>query len=234
MLNEGASLNEIALALGLARNTIEYHVARLHAETRARPQDQIPDLRQTVRHVGTRDRVAELLAEGLGRLEIARRLGLSKSTVSYHARRLGAGVDERCARRYDWSAIQRFYDEGHSVTECQAAFGFARQTWNSARQRGDVVPRPHAMPLDELLGGRRHRGHLKKRLIKLGLKRSECERCGIADWRGRPLSLALHHVNGDPHDNRLENLQLLCPNCHSQTENFSGRNRPFPQAVDGA
>jgi predicted HNH restriction endonuclease len=37
--------------------------------------------------------------------------------------------------------------------------------------------------------------------------------------------MALHHVNGDGRDNRLENLQLLCPNCHSQTENFSGRGR---------
>jgi 5-methylcytosine-specific restriction endonuclease McrA len=37
--------------------------------------------------------------------------------------------------------------------------------------------------------------------------------------------MALHHVNGDNTDNRLENLQVLCPNCHSQTESFSGRNK---------
>jgi 5-methylcytosine-specific restriction endonuclease McrA len=65
---------------------------------------------------------------------------------------------------------------------------------------------------------------LKRRLIKLGLKADRCEICGISAWRGAPLSLALHHVNGDGRDNRLENLQLLCPNCHSQTDNFAGRN----------
>lgn len=37
--------------------------------------------------------------------------------------------------------------------------------------------------------------------------------------------MALHHVNGRAGDNRLANLRFLCPNCHSQTENFAGRNR---------
>ena len=51
-----------------------------------------------------------------------------------------------------------------------------------------------------------------------------CEQCGIARWHRRPLSLCLHHVNGERHDNRLENLVLLCPNCHSQTPNFGSKN----------
>jgi hypothetical protein len=60
-------------------------------------------------------------------------------------------------------------------------------------------------------------------LVAAGLKEERCEICGIGTWCGRPLAMALHHRNGDGLDNRLENLQLLCPNCHSQTENFSGR-----------
>ena len=65
------------------------------------------------------------VARSLGRADIARRLNLSKATVSYHARRLGEEIDERCARRYDWRAVQAYYDAGHSIMECQLRFGCA-------------------------------------------------------------------------------------------------------------
>lgn len=175
--------------------------------------------------VTTRERVAELHEQGLNGRQIGRALGLSKATVAYHLRRLGEPVDERCNRRYDWLEVQRFYDAGHSITECQQEFGFARASFMAAARRGDVATRPHATPLPELLSTTRNRQNLKQRLLAAGLKHPRCELCGIDAWRGRPLSLALHHVNGEKHDNRLENLQLLCPNCHSQTDNFSGRNR---------
>lgn len=82
--------------------------------------------------------------------------------------------------------------------------------------------------MDELLVVGRHqtnRSHLKQRLLGAGLKENRCEACGIVEWQGKPLSMELHHVNGDGADNRLENLQLLCGNCHSQTENWGGRGR---------
>ena len=174
--------------------------------------------------VRTRELVAMLMHYGFSQAEIVAGTGRSKSTVAYHVRNLGRPADARFNRRYDWSAVQRFYDEGNSITRCMQHFGFSRGTFNDARLRGAVVPRPQAMPLAKLLSAPRQRGHLKRRLIALGLKEDHCEVCGISDWRGAPLSLALHHVNGDRHDNRLENLQLLCRNCHSQTENFAGRN----------
>lgn len=65
---------------------------------------------------------------------------------------------------------------------------------------------------------------LRKRLVKEGYKTYRCEICGITEWLGKPLSLQLHHVNGINNDNRLENLLIICPNCHSQTENFGSKN----------
>jgi hypothetical protein len=182
-------------------------------------------MRTSVRMKASVDDVRRLLREGVSQAEVARRTGRSKSTVSWHARQLDRPIDARCARRYDWTEIQAYYDLGHSVRDCAAHFGFSLWSWHQAVKRGAVVARPTAMPVAELLAAPRGRKHVKRRLLAAGLKENRCERCGIEDWLGTPLSMALHHVNGDGSDNRLENLQMLCPNCHSQTENFAGRNR---------
>jgi DNA-binding transcriptional ArsR family regulator len=173
----------------------------------------------------TRAKIAALREHGLTLAEIARALGISKPTVSYHARALG--IPSQNQPRYDWAEVQRYYDAGHSITACQLHFGFARRTFTDAVKRGVIVTRPQAAPIDTYLvkGRRTSRSHLKRRLLAAGLKENRCERCGIESWLGEPLSMALHHINGDGLDNRLENLALLCPNCHAQTPNFSGRNR---------
>jgi len=64
---------------------------------------------------------------------------------------------------------------------------------------------------------------LKLRLIREGLLQRKCYRCGINEWFGKQLSLELEHKNGDRHDNRIENLEILCPNCHSLTSTYRGK-----------
>lgn len=176
----------------------------------------------------TRERVAELIAEGHSYREISQALELSKSTVAYHARRLGQPTKDESALRYDWDLVQSAIDEeGLGRLECMRRFGFASCTWYEAVRAGKIDPPDPRVPLAQLLvsGHLAQRSHLKRRMFEAGLKEDECEACGISEWEGRPLELHLHHVNGDGEDNRLENLRVLCPNCHSQTPNYGGRNR---------
>ena len=64
---------------------------------------------------------------------------------------------------------------------------------------------------------------LKKRLIKEGFKHNKCENCKLSLWFDKPIPIELHHINGDRNDNRLENLQILCRNCHDVTDNYAGK-----------
>lgn len=75
---------------------------------------------------------------------------------------------------------------------------------------------------------------LKRRLIKAGLKEDICELCGQSNvWNGQHLVLQLDHINGNHYDNRFENLRILCPNCHSQTETFGNkRNKKTNYCID--
>jgi hypothetical protein len=72
---------------------------------------------------------------------------------------------------------------------------------------------------------------LKRHMLELGVS-DVCARCGVPPvWRDRPLPLEVDHLNGDWRDNRIGNLRLLCPNCHSTTGNYRGRGKRRAEAV---
>ena len=84
-----------------------------------------------------------------------------------------------------------------------------------------------SIPLNEILEGKHPQYQtfkLKNRLINEGLKTNSCEECGITRWNDKPLMCELDHINGNSYDHRLENLRMLCPNCHSQTHTFRAKN----------
>jgi 5-methylcytosine-specific restriction endonuclease McrA len=81
-------------------------------------------------------------------------------------------------------------------------------------------------------GARRIAGeHLKARLFRTRRLRNECYHCAVTVWFGRPAPLQLDHVNGDPRDNRIENLRILCGNCHALTETWCNKKRHLRGAV---
>lgn len=66
---------------------------------------------------------------------------------------------------------------------------------------------------------------IRRLILKNKLKQYECEICKIGEWRNQPISLELDHINGNRKDHRIESIRWLCPNCHSQTLNWRGKNK---------
>lgn len=65
---------------------------------------------------------------------------------------------------------------------------------------------------------------IRRKILEEKVKPHQCECCKNTEWLGNPIPLELHHVDGNKKNNSLDNLQLLCPNCHAFTDNYRGKN----------
>ena len=141
---------------------------------------------------------------------------------------------QRGRMKYDWAAIRAFYDAGHSFSDCQRQFGFCRASWTKAVQRSAIDPRGKEWSVERVLAESRSRLTIKRTLLKVGIIENRCDECGLSEWRGRHISIQIDHRNGVRDDHRLENLRMLCPNCHSQTDTYAAKNiRRIPGSSNG-
>lgn len=133
------------------------------------------------------------------------------------------------ARRFNYSVNSSIFDMIKERIEFE---GIDMSLLDKARERDKeerlaTLCRNNRIPLSEILvenSTYTHNKNLKSRLIAEGLLEEKCAKCGLGNsWNGEPLNLQLDHANGINNDNRLINLRLLCPNCHSQTPTFCGK-----------
>jgi hypothetical protein len=125
------------------------------------------------------------------------------------------------------------YNNGMNLNETAAKIGMTTISlwrrskkigikWSSLKKKA-----PNKIPLDEILEGLHpyyQTFKLKNRLISEGIKENKCEICEISEWNGKELKMQLDHKDGDSHNHNILNLQMICPNCHSQTITYCGKN----------
>lgn len=94
--------------------------------------------------------------------------------------------------------------------------------FSKGKNIGDRGRRWKVYPLNDYLSNKRkiHSCKLKHWLFNEGIKINKCEMCKLTSWNDKFIGLELHHIDGNRNNNSLKNIQILCPNCHSQTQNY--------------
>ncbi|NLE82291.1 MAG: HNH endonuclease [Rhodococcus sp.] len=149
----------------------------------------------------TREILQRAVEESTSMAGVMRFLGLAQS----------GGTHAHLNRRIAQFGIDKSHFTGSGHTR-------GRQPRNRLTWQEILIRRPP--------GSRRARPHLLRRaMIEAGVE-YRCVICGLAPiWHGKPLTLHVDHIRGDPRDSRLQEVRFLCPNCHTQTANWAGRNR---------
>lgn len=127
-------------------------------------------------------------------------------------RTLGASMTSGALRTYLIGRIKYYgIDNSH----------FLGQAWNHGKNHvgGSAKKTPQQILIVQINGVRARGKLLKRALLEIG-REYKCNACRLSKWRNRGIRLEVEHINSNPLDNRAENLCFLCPNCHSQTENY--------------
>jgi hypothetical protein len=109
-----------------------------------------------------------------------------------------------------------------NMSEAAKILGVPPMTFRDWARKYNIYD-PHPQDRKRLIDMKK--SGLKKHLFSHNLKENICEKCGLKNvWNGIEIVLHVHHIDGNSKNNAIENLEILCPNCHSQTETYAGKN----------
>lgn len=178
-------------------------------------------------------------------LELSKTLNRSSKAISKKASSLG--LTKKINNSYDEDELKKIIEKSSCYADVFRYYGKSKSgdsyknlkfyiqkfnisikhfDVNAAKTRRAIVSNKYNL-VDVLVENSPYKtsSNLKKRLINEGYLKNECSECGLkGTWNGKPISLQMDHINGINNDNRLVNLRILCPNCHSQTKTYSGKN----------
>lgn len=205
LVEQGLSQRQIAKRLNKTHDYVVYWLGKHELKTDPKA------LKKFTKPID-KGKLQKFVNQGYSTLKIANELKRGLKTVRYwlgeygletkgQAQRRRKNQDHRCVY---CSEKLRKTQKKYCSRDCQADQEFVEKLV-------DGNPRPNVTPASLKRWLLRQRGH-------------QCEKCGLRTWQGEDIPLEMHHIDGDAKNNRFNNVQLICPNCHALTDTYKARN----------
>lgn len=195
---EGKTIPEICSVLNIGKGTVGYHLKGLNIKILKKRIKRNIDY-NSIKRKNILDKIDMSIDMFIKELKN------SNSILDFCRRfKVSEGAVKRLAKKHNCFPEKRTYNKNKS-----------KYNFDLILKGEEILLNPNRSSKNNLI---------KNYLFKNDIKEYKCEECEIKEWNNKPISLELDHIDGNRNNNKLENLRILCPNCHSQTDTFRAKN----------